>query len=139
MSGWRAVAGSISRRLWVIAPPLVVGDRYVCDLGGAGERLVDLELIRVEDWIEAFADGVLDHGVTARFRGPRGESVEVPRENVLWHGEDHALIMAAAVALDVPLVPTRRRPVPRWRVGAARVDLAGMVELGRILKDGGER
>lgn len=139
MSGWRAVAGSISRRLWVIAPPLVAGERYVCDLGGSSERLVDLDLIRVEDWAEAYADGVLHHGVTARFRGPRGESIEVPRENVLWHSEDHALIVAAAVALDVPLVPTRRRPVPQWRVGTARVDRAGMVELGWILKDGGVR
>lgn len=139
MSGWRSVAGSISRRLWVTPPPLVLGERYVCDLGGSSEWLVDLELVRVDHWVEAYADGVLHHGVTARFRGISGDSVEVSRENVLWPGGDHALIAAAAGALGVPLVPPRRRSVPRWRVGAAHVDLAGMVELGRLLTEGDGR
>jgi hypothetical protein len=137
MSGWRAVAAGLrSRRLRTAPAPLVPGERYVCDVGGSGERLVDLELVRVDDWVEAYADGVLHHGVTAQFRGPWGDTVDIARENVLWHRDDHPLIAAAAVALDVPLVSFRRRAVPQWRVGAARVDVAGMVELGRLLSGG---
>ncbi|MFJ9390795.1 hypothetical protein ACIRON_18360 [Nocardioides sp. NPDC101246] len=139
MSGWRAVAGLITRRRLPTTPALVPGERYVCDLGGPGERLADLELVQVDRWVEAYADGVLHQGMTARFRTPRGDSVEIPREDVLWHRDHHPLIVKAAAVLDVPLVPPRRRPLPQWRVGTARVGSLGMVELGRLLTGQGER
>lgn len=41
---------------------LAVGERYICDLGDRGERLVDVELVAIEDWVGGAGDGRLRLG-----------------------------------------------------------------------------
>lgn len=136
MSGWRAVVYQMSR--WLVPPylPLIAGERYICDLSGAGKRLADLRFLRLDEWVEACGEGVLHQGGSAVFVGARGDRVEISRANVLWRYDEHPRIVAAARSLTVPLVPPRRRPTPVWRVGSARIEVPGMVELGRLIAGG---
>ncbi|TQC44506.1 hypothetical protein EEB14_37040 [Rhodococcus sp. WS4] len=137
MSRWRAVADRISRRLVPPYPPLITGERYICDLSGVGEHLADLRFLRLDEWVEACDEGVLHQGGSAVFIGARGDHVDISRANVLWRHDEHPQIVAAARSLGLPLVPSRRRPTPVWRVGSTRIDVPGMVELGRLI-DGGQ-
>ncbi|KAF0958159.1 MULTISPECIES: hypothetical protein [unclassified Rhodococcus (in: high G+C Gram-positive bacteria)] len=137
MSGWRAVADLIARWLAPPYPPLIAGERYICDLSGVGKRLADLRFLRLDEWVEACGEGVLHQGGSAVFVGARGDRVEISRANVLWRHDEHPRIVAATGSLAVPLVPPRRLPTPVWRVGSTRIDVPGMVELGRLI-DGGQ-
>jgi hypothetical protein len=117
-------------------PPLVVGERYVCRLGDPVGRLADLELVGTGHWVDNCGEGVFHHGETGVFLSASGDRIEIAREDVLWCREEHPAIVAAARSLGVPLVPSRRRAAPSWRLGAARLELGDMVSLGRLLTRG---
>lgn len=132
MSRWSAAIARI-RSPRPARRPLTVGERYICDLDGRGEQLVDLEFVASEDWAAGSDDGGVCHGCTAVLRGRQGQRIEIPRGRVLWHHDEHQSILIAARSLGIDLIPSRRRPVPVWRVGTARIGVSGMVELGRLL------
>lgn len=132
MNRWRSVIDAFFQRS-AAASPLVVGERYICDLGGRGVSLVELELVRSSHWVDICGEGVLQHGETAVFLSSSGDLIELAREDVLWQHDEHQSIVAAANSLGVPVIPRRRRPIPVWRLGTTRVGVGAMVEMGRLL------
>jgi hypothetical protein len=63
----------------------------------------------------------------------RGRRRTIPRGDVLWRVEDHADVGRAAAVLGVPLLSASVLAIRTWRLGAVRLDVRDMVELGRLL------
>jgi hypothetical protein len=120
-------------------PQLVVGERYVCDLNGDGSRLGCLDFLQLDEWVDAShlsGEGMIQSGSHAILEGRDGRTVALPRGQVLWPSREHAAIVAGTAALGLRLVPTARRPVPRWRLGGVRLDPAAVSALGRMVLAG---
>jgi hypothetical protein len=116
---------------------LVLGETYVwLEPGPEPRRLATGEIVSTETWVEpAYLPGeamaqAIHYAVVSE---PGGRVRTVPRSVVLWPAADHAAVRASASALGLPVVPSSLRGGASWRLGGVRLEVADMVELGRLV------
>jgi hypothetical protein len=119
-----------------VRPGLEPGARYVCDVAAADGRPAVLRFEHDATWTSPAvmaAEAFVGVGQDVLLRDEEGRAYLVPRSDVLWPAADHALIRAATLRLGLPLVPRRRFPQPRWRLGRTWVDVGSLTALSRTL------